>query len=39
VLAVGVGGGAIWKVVHSAKGYGWYLAAGVAVGASAAVLL
>lgn len=39
VLAVGVGGGAIWKVVHSAKRYEWYLAAGVAVGSAAAVLL
>lgn len=39
VLAVGVGAGAIWKVVHSAKGYEWYLAAGVAVGSAAAVLL
>ena len=39
VLAVGVGGGAVWKVVHSAKGYEWYLAAGVAVGSAAAVLL
>lgn len=39
VLAVGVGGGAVWKVVHSAKGYGWYLAAGVALGSVAAVLL
>ncbi len=39
VLAVGVGGAAVWKVVHSAKGYQWYLAAGVAVGVTAAVLL
>ncbi len=39
VLAVGVGGGAIWKVVHSAKGYEWYLTAGVALGSAAAVLL
>jgi PTS system mannose-specific IIC component len=38
VLAVGVGGGAVWKVVHSAKGYAWYLAAGVAVGSAVAVL-
>lgn len=38
VLAVGVGGGAVWKVVHSAKGYEWYLAAGVAVGTAVAVL-
>jgi len=39
VLAVGVGGAAVWKVVHSAKGYAWYLAAGVAVGSAAAVFL
>lgn len=39
VLAVGVGGGAVWKVVHSAKDYQWYLAAGMAVGSAAAVLL
>jgi hypothetical protein len=39
VLAVGVGGGAVWKVVHSSKGYEWYLAAGLAVGSAAAVLL
>ncbi|MHB0963068.1 MAG: PTS sugar transporter subunit IIC [Gemmatimonadaceae bacterium] len=39
VLAVGVGGAAVWKVVHSAKGYAWYLAAGVAVGCAAVVFL
>ncbi|MFA6166199.1 MAG: PTS sugar transporter subunit IIC [Gemmatimonadaceae bacterium] len=39
VLAVGVGGAAVWKGVHSAKGYAWYLAAGVAVGSAAAVFL
>lgn len=38
VLAVGVGGGAVWKVVHSTKGYEWYLAVGVLVGSAAAVL-
>jgi PTS system mannose-specific IIC component len=37
VLAVGVGGSAVWKVVHSAKGYLWYLAAGVAAGLATAV--
>ncbi len=39
VLAVSVGGAAVWKVVHSAKGYAWYLAAGVAVGCAAVVFL
>ncbi len=39
VLAVGVAGAAVWKVVHSAKGYVWYLAAGLAAGSVAAVLL
>jgi PTS system mannose-specific IIC component len=38
VLAVGVGGGAVWKVVHSAKGYAWYLVAGLAVGFVVAVI-
>ncbi|MBA4072633.1 MAG: hypothetical protein C0497_12475 [Gemmatimonas sp.] len=39
VLAVGVGGSAVWKVVRSVKGYRWYLAAGLAAGSAAAVLL
>ncbi len=32
-LAVGVAGGAIWKAVHVAKGYAWWLLAGVVAGA------
>ena len=36
-IAVGVGGGAVWKVVHTTKGYAWYLLAGLLVGAAAAV--
>lgn len=38
VLAVGVAGGAVWKVVHTTKGYGWYLVAGVAAGLALVVL-
>jgi PTS system mannose-specific IIC component len=38
VLAVGVAGGAIWKVVHTTKGYGWYLWAGALTGVAVAVL-
>jgi PTS system mannose-specific IIC component len=33
VLATGVAGGAVWKVVHTTKGYGWYFVAGLAAGA------
>ena len=32
VVAVGVGGGAFWKVVHNTRGYGWWLLAGLVVG-------
>jgi len=38
-IAVGVGGGAVWKVVHTTKGYAWYLLAGVVVGCGLAVIL
>lgn len=31
-LAVGVAGGAYWKVVHTTKGYAWWLLAGVLAG-------
>jgi mannose/fructose/N-acetylgalactosamine-specific phosphotransferase system component IIC len=37
-VAVGVAGGAAWKVVHTAKGYQWWLLAGVLIGTVAAVL-
>ncbi len=37
-LAIGVAGGAYWKVVHTTKGYGWWLLAGVAVGGTVLVL-
>jgi PTS system mannose-specific IIC component len=32
VVALGVAGGAFWKVVHTTKGYAWWLLAGVVVG-------
>ena len=31
-LAVGVAGGAYWKVVHTTKGYAWWLLGGVLAG-------
>lgn len=31
-VAVGVAGGAVWKVVHTARGYGWWLLAGAFAG-------
>lgn len=37
-LAVGVGGGAIWKVVHTTKDYARYLFIGVVIGVLLAVL-
>lgn len=37
-IAVGVAGGAVWKVVHTTKGYRWWLLAGVVAGSIAAVL-
>lgn len=37
-LAVGVGGGAIWKVVHTTKDYARYLFVGVVIGVLLAVL-
>ena len=37
-LAVGVAGGAYWKVVHTTKGYGWWLLAGVVAGGAVMVL-
>ena len=36
-VAVGVAGGAIWKVVHTTKGYAWWLLAGALVGGAVAV--
>jgi mannose/fructose/N-acetylgalactosamine-specific phosphotransferase system component IIC len=38
-LAIGVGGGAVWKVVHTTKGYTWYLLAGLVVGVALTVML
>lgn len=38
ILAVGVAGSAVWKVVHRAKGHAWYLLAGLAVGLVAVAL-
>ncbi|MBI2408033.1 MAG: PTS sugar transporter subunit IIC [Gemmatimonadetes bacterium] len=32
VIAVGVAGSAVWKVVHTAKGFAWYVLAGLAAG-------
>jgi PTS system mannose-specific IIC component len=32
VIAVGVAGSAVWKVVHTAKGFAWYVCAGLVVG-------
>jgi len=32
VVAVGVGGGAFWKVVHNTRGYGWWMLAGLLAG-------
>jgi PTS system mannose-specific IIC component len=32
VIAVGVAGSAVWKVVHTAKGFAWYVLAGLTVG-------
>ena len=37
-LAVGVGGGAFWKVVHTTRGYAWWMAAGVIIGLAAVTL-
>lgn len=37
-IAVGVAGGAIWKVVHTTKGYQWWLLAGLAGGTVLAAL-
>ncbi len=36
-VAVGVAGGAVWKVVHTTKGYQWWLLAGLLVGGAVAV--
>ena len=38
MLAVGVGGGAFWKVVHTTRGYAWWMAAGVIIGLAAVTL-
>jgi PTS system mannose-specific IIC component len=38
VLAVGVAGAAVWKVVHSTKGYAWYLVGGLLVGVTVAAV-
>lgn len=35
-VAVGVAGGAVWKVVHTTKGYQWWLLGGLGVGAALA---
>jgi hypothetical protein len=37
-LAVGVAGSALWKVVHTTKGYAWWMIAGVLIGGVAAAL-
>ena len=37
-LAVGVAGSALWKVVHTTKGYAWWMIAGVLIGGLAAAL-
>jgi len=37
-IAVGVAGAAVWKVVHTAKGYQWWLLAGGLAGSAMAVL-
>lgn len=37
-LAVGVAGGAYWKVVHTTTGYAWWLLAGVLTGGAVMVL-
>jgi mannose/fructose/N-acetylgalactosamine-specific phosphotransferase system component IIC len=37
-IAVGVAGGAIWKVVHGTKGYAWWLLAGMLAGGAIVVL-
>ncbi|MHB1310825.1 MAG: PTS sugar transporter subunit IIC [Gemmatimonadaceae bacterium] len=38
VVAVGVGGGAFWKVVHNTRGYGWWMLAGLLAGLGVMVL-
>jgi mannose/fructose/N-acetylgalactosamine-specific phosphotransferase system component IIC len=38
-IAVGVAGGALWKVVHTTKGYQWWLLGGVALSSVVAVFL
>ncbi|MBM3907419.1 MAG: PTS sugar transporter subunit IIC [Gemmatimonadetes bacterium] len=38
VLATGVAGGAVWKVVRTTKRYGWYFVAGLAVGVVAVLM-
>lgn len=38
-VAVGVGGGAVWKVTHTTKGYQWWLAGGAILGSLAVVFL
>jgi mannose/fructose/N-acetylgalactosamine-specific phosphotransferase system component IIC len=37
VLAVGVAGAAVWKVVHTTRGYRWYFLAGLLAGVAVAV--
>jgi PTS system mannose-specific IIC component len=39
VIAVGVAGGAVWKVVHTTKGYAWWLFAGTAIGCAVALFV
>lgn len=36
-IAVGVGAGAVWKIVHTTKGYQWWLLGGLLAGGSLAV--